>query len=117
MRWLSAWTRSKGEFLRRRAPTRHSGKEFDNIEYGRKYGHMKTTVEMDEAKLERVMALTGLKTRKEAIDWALTEAERIAKIDQIAKRPWAASRIKEAVEPGYDVLAIRKQSVNYRVDS
>ncbi|GAB4242524.1 MAG: hypothetical protein OHK005_06360 [Candidatus Methylacidiphilales bacterium] len=84
------------------------------MKYGRKYGHMKTTVEIDEAKLERIMALTGLKTRKEAIDWALTEAERIARIDEIARNPWDAARLKEAVEPGYDIVAIRNQSVSYR---
>ncbi len=78
---------------------------------------MKTTVELDEAKLERVMALTGLKSRKEAIDWALTEAERIARIDQMASRPWDAARVRESVEPGYDVIAIRHQSVSYRAES
>jgi hypothetical protein len=60
------------------------------------------------------MALTGLKTRKEVIDWALTEAERIARIDEIARNPWDAVTVRESVEPGYDVLAIRNQSVSYR---
>lgn len=85
--------------------------------YGRKYGHMKTTIEIDDAKLLRVMSLTGLKTRKEAVDWALTEAERIARVDQIASHPWDSATVKESVEPGYDVLSIRNQSVNYRGDS
>jgi len=83
---------------------------------GRRYGHMKTTIEMDEEKLKRVMALTGLKTRKEAIDWALTEGERIARIDKIAGHPWDAARVMASVEPGYDVIAIRNQSVNYRAN-
>lgn len=74
----------------------------------------KTTVEIDEDKLERVMALTGLKTRKEAIDFALTEAERIAALNRIAETPWSAETLKDAIDPGYEVLAARRQPVNYR---
>ena len=48
---------------------------------------MKSTIEIDDEKLGRIMALTGLKTRKEAVDWALTEAERIAGINRIAEEP------------------------------
>jgi len=78
---------------------------------------MKTTVEIDEGKLERVMRLTGLKTRKEAIDWALTEAERIARIDEIERHPWDALRIQESLESNYDVVTIRNQGVQYRSGS
>jgi Arc/MetJ family transcription regulator len=78
---------------------------------------MKTTVEIDEGKLERVMRLTGLKTRKEAIDWALTEAERIARIDEIARHPWDSARIMESLEPEYDIMTIRNQAVHYRSGS
>ncbi len=73
----------------------------------------KTTIEIDEAKLERVMRAAGLKTRKEVVDWALTEAERIANISRIAESPWDAEYLKDAVEPGYDVLKIRQGSVRY----
>ncbi len=73
----------------------------------------KTTIEIDEAKLERIMRATGLKTRKEAVDWALTEAERIASINRIAESPWDAQYLKDAVETGYDVLKIRQGSVRY----
>lgn len=41
---------------------------------------MKTTIDLDETQLERVMKLTGLTTRKEAIDFALTAAERSARV-------------------------------------
>lgn len=87
---------------------------FDVGVEGRKYGRMKTTIEIDEAKLDRLMTLTGLKTRKEAVDWALTEAERIARIDAIAAHPWESARVKEGIDSDYDVLAIRNQSVSYR---
>lgn len=75
---------------------------------------MKTTIEIDGDKLDRLMALTGIKTRKEAVDWALTEAERIAKINRIAETPWDAGFLKDAVEPGYDIIRVRRESVNYR---
>lgn len=78
------------------------------------YGHMnKTTMEIDEKKLERVMALGGFKTRKEAVDWALTEAERLATINRIAEEPWSAEDLKDAIAPGYDVLAARREPVSY----
>jgi Arc/MetJ family transcription regulator len=75
---------------------------------------MKTTIEIDEAKLVRLMALTGLKTRKEAVDWALTEAERIASINRIAETPWDAETAKNAIDPGYDILAIRRSTATYK---
>lgn len=78
---------------------------------------MKTTIEIDDVKLERIMALTGIKTRKDAVDWALTEAERIARINKIVASPWESSVVKESVEADYDIMSIRKQSVNYRKGS
>lgn len=73
---------------------------------------MKTTLEIDEKKLERIMKSTGLKTRKEAVDWALTEAERIATINRIAEEPWDAEALRDAVDPDYDIIALRR-SVRY----
>jgi Arc/MetJ family transcription regulator len=81
--------------------------------YGRKYGRMKTTIEIDEEKLEAIMRLTALGTRKEAVDWALTEALRIAEINRIAENPWDANFLKDAVDPDYDVIALRRESSAY----
>ncbi|MFZ4774593.1 MAG: type II toxin-antitoxin system VapB family antitoxin [Terrimicrobiaceae bacterium] len=72
----------------------------------------KTTVELDEEKLEKLMRLTGMKTRKEALDWALGEGVRMAAIHRIEESPWDADFLKNAVDPGYDVLASR---ASYRV--
>lgn len=69
---------------------------------------MKTTVELDDTKLENIMKAMGFSTRKEAIDWALTEGERLAVMHNIRANPWSAEMLKEAIEPDYDVLAIRK---------
>ncbi|MBC7368008.1 MAG: type II toxin-antitoxin system VapB family antitoxin [Undibacterium sp.] len=49
---------------------------------------MKTTIDLDEAKLERVMKLTGLSTRKEAIDYALTQVERTSRVKTLQSRPF-----------------------------
>ena len=81
---------------------------------GHIYGHMKTTIEIDEEKLKRVMQLGGFGTRKEAVDWALTEAERIARINRLAEEEWTAQSLKDAVDPHYDLLAMRRAEVNYR---
>lgn len=69
---------------------------------------MKTTLEIDDGKLDRIMKLTGFKTRRDAVDWALTEAERIAGIKRIAEEPWDAAFLKDAVDPDYDILAMRR---------
>jgi hypothetical protein len=69
---------------------------------------MKTTVELDDEKLLNIMRVMDFKTRKDAIDWALTEAERLAMIHYIKANPWSAETLKEAVDPEYDVIAIRR---------
>jgi len=69
---------------------------------------MKTTVELDDGKLENIMKSMNFKTRKEAIDWALTEAERIAVMHHIKANPWSAEVLREGIDPNYDVLAIRR---------
>ncbi|MDB6138988.1 MAG: hypothetical protein JWO94_2060 [Verrucomicrobiaceae bacterium] len=69
---------------------------------------IKTTMEIDEDKLERVMKLGKFSTRKEAMDWALTEAERIATLNNIENNPWSPSVMEGMVDPDYDVMAVRQ---------
>jgi Arc/MetJ family transcription regulator len=69
---------------------------------------MKTTVELDDSKLENIMRSMGFKTRKEAIDWALTEAERLAVMHHIRAHPWSAATLHEGMDSDYDVLASRR---------
>lgn len=76
---------------------------------GRKYAHtMKTTIELDDTKLESIMASMGFKTRKEAIDWALTEGERLAVMHHIKANPWTSAMLEDAIDPTYDVLSARR---------
>ncbi|MFZ4765530.1 MAG: type II toxin-antitoxin system VapB family antitoxin [Roseimicrobium sp.] len=74
---------------------------------------VKTTIEIDEVKLDKVMKLGGFNTRKEAVDWALTEAVRIATLNHIKANPWTETEARMAVAEDYDVLAARQQ---YRQD-
>jgi Arc/MetJ family transcription regulator len=68
---------------------------------------MRTTIEIDEAKLDRIMKMTGIKTMKEAVDWSLNEALRIDVRNQVMEDPWRPEEARIAVEPGYDIIAIR----------
>ena len=77
---------------------------------------MKTTVELDAEKLENIMKAMDFKTRKEAIDWALTEAERMAVMHNIRANPWSAESLREAIDPNYDVLATRRAVRIYKDD-
>jgi len=70
---------------------------------------MKTTVDLDEKKLRRLMRLTGLKTRKATIDFALTEAERLAKIKKLFREPFYLEAEGPVVDPDYDVISMRKR--------
>jgi Bacterial antitoxin of type II TA system, VapB len=75
----------------------------------RKFLWVKTTIDLDEKKLLRVMKLTGLKTRKEAIDFALEQAERAARIKKMFGKPWTEEDLKNAIAPGYDLLGLREK--------
>lgn len=69
---------------------------------------MKTTIDLDEEKLLRVMKLTGLKTRKEAINFALTETERAAKLKKLFSKPIPSKEWVDAIDPNYDLMALRE---------
>lgn len=70
---------------------------------------MKTTVYIDDKKLNRVMKLTGLKTMRETIDFALTEAERLARIRKMFDGPFYVVEAGDVVYPDYDVVKMREK--------
>jgi hypothetical protein len=70
--------------------------------------HMKTTVEIDEKKLNRVMKLTGLKTMKEAIDFALAEAERVVRLKNILSGSFYIEESGDVIYPEYDIVQMRE---------
>ncbi|HMP76950.1 MAG TPA: type II toxin-antitoxin system VapB family antitoxin [Kiritimatiellia bacterium] len=71
---------------------------------------MKTTIDLDEAKLLNVMKLKGFKTRKQAIDYALDEAERRARIEKVLREP-PPTESGPWVREGYDPRALRDREV------
>ncbi len=78
---------------------------------GRKYTHMKTTLEIDEGKLEKIMRLMSFKTRKDAVDWALTEAERLAVMENIKANPWSADVLREGYDDDYAEMMLRRRDI------
>lgn len=75
---------------------------------------MKPTVEYDETRLKRVMKLTGIKSPAAALDYALREAERAARVRKFLKSLLPDTEYAGAVEPGYEVLALREKETPYR---
>ena len=69
---------------------------------------MKTTLEIDEPKLLRVMKLGGFKTRKEAIDYALSEAERLTHLKNIKSNPMSKATIQAGIVDDYDPIKLRE---------
>lgn len=70
---------------------------------------MKTTVEIDESKMLRVMVLYSIPTRREVIDRALTEMERQANLKKVAASRWDEAVLRDAMDPAYDLAALRNQ--------
>ena len=70
---------------------------------------MKTTIEIDDAKLKRVMKLAGLKTRKATIEFALSQAERLGRINRLFAEQFFIEDQGEVIDPSYDVLTLRQQ--------
>jgi hypothetical protein len=68
---------------------------------------MKITVEIDEKKLARLMKLTGITTKTKALDYALSAAERSARRDRLLSTSIVAKDLENAVEPRYDLRALR----------
>ncbi|MEM6912283.1 MAG: type II toxin-antitoxin system VapB family antitoxin [Verrucomicrobiota bacterium] len=69
---------------------------------------MKTTIDIDESKLRSLMELRGFKTRKEAIDHALTEAERQAKLDWVFSADEDEDLEEPVIDPNYDLKKMRE---------
>jgi Arc/MetJ family transcription regulator len=68
---------------------------------------MKMTLEVDEKKLARVMKLTGIRTKTAAVEYALGTAERAARREKLFATRWSREQLIAAVDPAYDVLAVR----------
>lgn len=79
---------------------------------------MKMTMFIDEALLERVMKLTGLKTKTETVEFALREMERKRKLSKfLGGKKIAAAKWKNSLDPAYDLMRLRlmEKPQRYRV--
>ena len=78
---------------------------------------MKMTLNIDDGLLERVMGVTGAKTKTEAIDLALREMDRRARLIEVLGRDHGLTSAdwRNAFEPDYDVTALRaaEETVRY----
>ena len=75
---------------------------------------MKTSLDIDDAKLRRLMKLTRIKTRKGAIDYALREAEKAARLRNLVREAAPGEDFRDAVDPAYDLLALRSKEKESR---
>ncbi len=64
---------------------------------------MKTTIDIDEKKLESVMQLTGARSRKAAVDYALAGTERAERLRKVFENPLPDEEYREALDPAYDL--------------
>ena len=72
---------------------------------------MKMTMYIDDALLGRVMEATGATSKTKAIDLALREMDRRAKLMRLsaAGLGLTADELKDAIDPAYDLEAMRRR--------
>jgi len=70
---------------------------------------MKMTMHIDEGLLERVIAAHGFASKTEAVEMALREMDRKARLKEFFKKGlgFSARELKNAVDPDYDIMALR----------
>ena len=69
------------------------------------------TMYIDDALLARVMEATGATSKTRAIDLALREMDRRAKLMKLSSEGLGLSpdELKEAIDPGYDLEEMRRR--------
>ena len=72
---------------------------------------MKMTLHIDDKLLARVMAATGAASKTKAIDLALREVDRRAKLVSLATEGLGLDpdELKDAVDPAYDLDTLRRR--------
>lgn len=70
---------------------------------------MKMTMHIDEVLLASVMMEYGFESKTEAVEKALFEMDRRAKLKKFATEGlgFTAEELKNAVDPNYDLMALR----------
>ena len=72
---------------------------------------MKMTLHIDEALLARVMEATGTSSKTRAVDLALREMDRKAKLISLSSAGlgMGPDELKEAIDPAYNLEALRRR--------
>lgn len=70
---------------------------------------MKMTMHIDEELLDRVIVAYGCSSKTEAVEMALREMDRRARLKEYATKGLGLSpeELKDAVDPDYDLMAMR----------
>jgi Arc/MetJ family transcription regulator len=69
---------------------------------------VKTTVEIDDARLTHVMRLARLKTRKAALEYALIETEKMLQMRNLAAKSFYEGS-GPVIDKNYDLKKIRQR--------
>ncbi|GAB4176183.1 MAG: hypothetical protein Fur0032_16100 [Terrimicrobiaceae bacterium] len=77
------------------------------------YG-MKMTMHIDEELLDRIVKTHGFASKTEAVDTALRELDRKARLKQAFKNGLglSADELKAGVDPDYDLMALRAAEIH-----
>ena len=68
---------------------------------------MKTTIDIDEEKLMTVMRLSGVRSRKAAVDYALACTEKNERLRLLFEKALPDDAYKAALDPAYDLTVLR----------
>ena len=73
------------------------------------YSAMKMTMHIDDELLDRVVRLTGASSKTEAVDMALRDLDRKARLAEFGRNGIGLTRaeLMESVDPGYDLPSLR----------
>ena len=79
-----------------------------HTEYG-----MKMTMHIDAELLDRVIAAHGFASKTEAVEMALKEMDRKDRLKEYFKNGlgWTKEELKNAVDPNYDLMALRAAEI------
>lgn len=70
---------------------------------------MKMTIDIDEHALKHFMATIGVKSKKKAVNEAIRLADRIACKQQLFAETLSSEKLKNAIDPAYDLSNIREK--------
>lgn len=71
------------------------------------------TLHIDEELLARVVTVTGASSKTQAVDLALREMDRRAKLIKMASEGLGleADELKDAIDPAYDLNELRRREI------